>query len=258
IGKQLAIRDAFEFIEAMLSGKTDWLDTGEDIHDVVSFYKTQLPTWRKLLEALTGFGDNRDVLLKEATSAVALAELEAIRNNPTPYGHIPRIEGLIKTVEGVNEAAAQVKRERALKSIDTKIAEVMKALDQVQASAYLRNRALLALQELKTKVAGLSSIPKILYQQEQAGTLLDDAMEVIEKASQKSATVAKDPGAATGSTVLTTGPRTTPPKPIKVIRAADLSPSIYLETEAEVEAYLARLKAELLDVIQSGKRARIS
>jgi hypothetical protein len=258
IGKQLAIRDAFEFIEAMLSGKTDWLDTGEDIHDVISFYKTQLPCWRKLLEALTGFGDNRDVLLKEATSAAALAELEAIRDNPTPYGHIPRIEGLIKTVEGVNEAAAQVKRERALKSIDTKIAEVMKALDQVQASAYLRNKALLALQELKTKVAGLSSIPKILYQQEQAGTLLDDAMEVIEKASQKSATVAKDPGAATGSTVLTTGAMTTPPKPITVIRAADLSPSIYLETEAEVEAYLARLKAELLDVIQSGKRARIS
>jgi hypothetical protein len=42
-----------------------------------------------------------------------------------------------------------------------------------------------------------------------------------------------------------------------VIRAADLSPSIYLETEAEVEAYVAKLKAELLDTIQSGKRARI-
>ena len=258
IGKQLAIRDAFEFIEAMLSGKTDWLDTGEDIHDVVSFYKTQLPTWRKLLEALTGFGDNRDVLLKDATSAAALADLEAIRDNPTPYGQIPRVEGLIKIVEGINEAAAQVKRERALKSIDAKIAEVMKSLDQVQASADLRNKALLALQELKTKVAGLSSIPKILYLQELAGNLLDDAMAVIEKESSKSASVAKDPGAATGSTVLTTGINTTHPKLSRVIRAADLSPSIYLETEAEVEAYVANLKAELLDVIQSGKRARIS
>jgi hypothetical protein len=45
IGKQLAIRDAFEFIETMLAAKSDWLDTSEDIHDVVSFYKTQLPTW---------------------------------------------------------------------------------------------------------------------------------------------------------------------------------------------------------------------
>jgi hypothetical protein len=42
-----------------------------------------------------------------------------------------------------------------------------------------------------------------------------------------------------------------------VIRAADLSPSIYLETEADVEAYVAKLKAELLDTIKSGKRARI-
>ena len=83
-------------------------------------------------------------------------------------------------------------------------------------------------------------------------------MEVIEKAIQKPASVANDPGAATGPTVLTTSTNTKPPKPSKVIRAADLSPSIYLETEAEVEAYVAKLKAELLDVIQSGKRARIS
>ena len=151
IGKQLAIRDAFEFIEAMLAAKNDWLDTSEDIHDVVSFYKTQLPTWRKLLEALNGFGDNREVLLKEPTSAAALTDLEAIRDNPTPYSQIPRIDTLIKAVEAVSEAAAQDKRERALKSIDAKIAEVQKSLDQIQADADLRNKALHPLQDLKTK-----------------------------------------------------------------------------------------------------------
>lgn len=251
IGKQLAIRDAFEFIEVMLTAKNDWLDTSDDIHDVVSFYKTQLPTWRKLLEALTGFGDNRDVLLKDAISAAALADLEAIRDNPTPYGQIPRIEGLIKTVEGINEAAAQVKRERALKSIDAKITEVMKSLDQVQASPDLRNKALHPLQDLKTKVAGLTSIPKILYQQEQAGNLLDDAMMAIQAAIDKPPTPP-----VPGKPQAPTQPMPQP-KPSKVIRAADLSPSIYLETEAEVETYVAKLKAELLDTIHSGKRARI-
>jgi hypothetical protein len=253
IGKQLAIRDAFEFIEAMLSAKADWLDTGEDIHDVVSFYKTQLPTWRKLLEALAGFSDNHDILLKDATSAATLAELEGIRENAAPYRHIPRIEGLIKTVEGINEAAAQVKREYALTSIDAKIAEVMKSLDQVHASADIRNKALLPLQELKTKVSGLSSIPRILYQQEQAGILLDDAMEVIEQAGQKPIIGTKQPGAAPSPM----GAGTTSPKPSKVIRAADMSPSIYLETEAEVETYITKLKTELLATIHSGKRARI-
>ena len=262
IGKQLAIRDAFEFIETMLAAKSDWLDTSEDIHDVVSFYKTQLPTWNKLLEALAGFVDNREVLQKDPLSATALADLESIRDNLAPYGQIPRIDALIKTVEGINESAAQVKRERALNSIDVKIAEVVKSLDQVQAPADLRNKALLPLQELKTKVAGLSSIPKIMYLQEQAGTLLDDAMGVIEKASQqatpKAPTVVKDSGATTTSTVLTTAPKSVAPKPAKVIRAADLSPTIYLETEAEVETYIARLKAELLVAIKAGQRARIS
>ena len=262
IGKQLAIRDAFEFIETMLAAKSDWLETSEDIHDVVSFYKTQLPTWSKLLEALAGFVDNREVLQKDPLSATALADLESIRDNPVPYGQIPRIDALIKTVEGINESAAQVKRERALNSIDVKIAEVVKSLDQVQAPSDLRNKTLYPLQELKTKVAGLSSIPKIMYLQEQAGTLLDDAMDVIEKASQqatpKAPTVVKDSGATTTSTVLTTAPKSVAPKPSKVIRAADLSPTIYLETEAEVETYITRLKAELLGAIKAGQRARIS
>ena len=47
------------------------------------------------------------------------------------------------------------------------------------------------------------------------------------------------------------------PKPAKVIRAADLSGKSYLETEAEVEEYLAKLRAELLAAIKAGQRARI-
>jgi hypothetical protein len=254
IGKQLAIRDAFEFIEAMLAAKNDWLDTSEDIHDVVSFYKTQLPTWRKLLEALTGFGDNRDVLLKDAASAAALTDLEVIRDNPAPYSQIPRIDALIKIVETVSEAAAQDKRERALKSIDAKIAEVQKSLDQIQAGADLRNEALHPLQDLKTKVAGLSSIPKILYHQDQGGILLDDAMMAIQAALPKPTPPVTPPEPGKPVPPPVSVPQ---PKPSKVIRAADFSPSIYLETEADVEAYVAKLKAELLDTIQSGKRARI-
>jgi len=257
IGKQLAIRDAAEFIETMLSAKSDWLDTSEDIHDVVSFYKTQLPTWRKLLDALSGFADNRDVLLKLPAVATALADLESIRDNPTPYGQIPRVETLIKTVEAANETAAQQRRERALNSIDAKIGEVMKSLDQVQAAAALRNKALQPLQELKTKVAALSSIPKILYFQDQGGNLLDDAMLIIESASQKRATVLEDSGGTTTEKVLTTAADTAAPKPSRVIRAAELSPTIYLETEAEVESYVAKLKSELLATIKAGQRARI-
>ena len=47
-------------------------------------------------------------------------------------------------------------------------------------------------------------------------------------------------------------------KPTRVIRAADLATQSYLESEAEVEDYLARLRVELLAAIKAGQRARIS
>ncbi len=46
-------------------------------------------------------------------------------------------------------------------------------------------------------------------------------------------------------------------KTTKVIRAADLSSKTYLETEADVDAYVAKLKAELIAAIRAGHIARI-
>ncbi len=259
IAKQLAIRDPFEFIEAILTGKDDWLDTATDIHDVISFYKTQITTWRRMLEALAEFADNREALIKHDQAAPALRDLETIRDNPTPYGQISRIDALISTVEGVNTRLAQDKRERAFFSIDAKIGEVQKALDAAAAGADLRNKALQHLQQLKTAIASLTSIPKILYLQEQAGDALDKAMESIVIATPKIpsnvAMQAKGSAAA-----LYTGESVAPfitPKPIKVIHAADLSIKSYLENEAEVEDYIAKLKAELMAAIKTGQRARI-
>lgn len=47
------------------------------------------------------------------------------------------------------------------------------------------------------------------------------------------------------------------PKPSQVVRVADFSPKTYLETEAEVDAYVISLKARLLAVLQAGQRVRI-
>ncbi len=252
IGKQLAIRDGFEFIAAMLEAKKDWLDATDDAHDVVSFYKSQLPTWKRLLAALTAFADNREILVKSAESAKALATLEAIRGNPPPSGQIPQIDGLIQTIRGINDVAVVQHREQAIKRADALIAEVIKTLDKVQAGSDLRNQALLPLQELKVNIGGLASIPRIRYQEEQAGNLLDEAMLAIERATAPppSPPTAAPPGTPPAATVK-------PPRPSKVIHAAEFAQTIYLESEAEVETYIDKLKTELLGAIRSGHRARI-
>jgi hypothetical protein len=256
IGKQLAIADSFEFVEALVKNRDAWLDLAEDAHDVTSFYKTQRPTWQRLLDALERYGDNRDALDKDLQAAVALGTLESIRDNPAPWGMVSQIEPLIAIVDTLNEALAQGKREHALLSIDAKIAEVLHALDAAHADAQLRNRALLKLQEFKTKLVGLTSIPKIFYLQDQAGDALDIAMAMID-----ASTPVVQPGRAaengTNDTAIRTTPAAVVPKPSKLLRPAELVGKTYLETEDEVDAYLTRLKGELLKAIQAGQRVRL-
>src|SRR5690606_24037128 len=121
IGKQLAVADSFEFIEAFIKDRDAWLDLADDAHDVSSFYKTQRSSWQRMLEALERYADNRDALDKNVQAAAALGTLESIRDNPAPWGMISQIESLIAGLDAINEELAQGKREHALLSIDGKI-----------------------------------------------------------------------------------------------------------------------------------------
>lgn len=257
IGKQLATGDSFAFIESLLASKDDWLDTAEDIHDLVNFYKTQITAWRKLLEGLRAFADNREALNKLPPAASALTELAQIRDNPRPYGQVNRIEPLLATVTAANEQLAQEKRERALLSIDSKIAEVQTKLEATGATPEVSNKALKSLQDLKTRVSSQVSIAQILYLQGQGGELMDEAIALVEAAA-KPATAVAVPGAIIQA--LTTGSPNVAnlvTKPTRVVRAADLATKSYLETEVDVDVYLAKLKTELLAVIRAGQKARV-
>jgi hypothetical protein len=60
----------------------------------------------------------------------------------------------------------------------------------------------------------------------------------------------------------TTPPPPAPPappvaKPIRVVRVADLGAKTYLETEQDVDAYVAKLRAELMAAIAAGHRTRV-
>ncbi len=222
-----------------------------------------LTTWRRMLEALHRFEPNRPALTKESVAANALQQLETIRDNLTPYQQVNQIEPLIQSVEAVNAKLVEAKREHALLLLEKKITEVNQALDQAHAQADLRNRALMSLQQIKLDIAAQTSIPQIHYLQEQSGNLLDSAMDMI-SAALKSTTV-KPPLAAkatgdSSTAINLDGEQATQavtPLPAKVIRAADYSSKSYLESEAEVEEYITKLRAELMAAIKAGQRARI-
>ncbi len=216
-----------------------------------------------MLEAMTGFADNHTELAKDPAAAAAMAELERIHASRTPYGQVNKIESLLATVDKVNDNLAAERRTRALEAIDSKIVEATQALDATQAEAAVRNSVLKPLQDLKHQLAGLSSIPRILFLQNRAGDLLDEVMDKLAQAEKAKAPL---PPPGDNKTTEQTGEKTslvppapvTPPsRPIKVIRISDLGGKTYLESETDVDDYLRQLKSALLNAIKSGQKARV-
>jgi hypothetical protein len=143
-------------------------------------------------------------------------------------------------------------------SIDSKITEVQVKLSAASATPDLNNKALHALQVLKTRIASQTSIAQILYLQAQGGDAMDESITLIEDIMAKAVHHVATPGNATQP--IHTGQANVPQPAVKttrVIRAADFSAKTYLETEHDVEAFVTKLKAELLTTVRAGQKARL-
>ena len=127
-----------------------------------------------------------------------------------------------------------------------------RALNQIGAAPALCNRALQPLQTLKVKVAGMTSLPQIVYLQGQAGDRLDEAMAVI-----RLSVAPPPPPPVPGKPPVVVPPPPAAPKESKTVHASALLKRSYLESEAEIDEYLGRLRARLVDVVKAGQRVRV-
>jgi hypothetical protein len=145
-----------------------------------------------------------------------------------------------------------------LLSIDEKLAEVQAKLLAVSANPDVSNKALHLLQDLKARIAFQTSIAQILYLQGQGGDAMDEAITLIEAAVAVKSSQVVEPGSTTKTPPTGTGiVPNAPAKTTKVVKASEFSTKTYLETEADVDAYISKLKEELLAAVRSGQIARI-
>lgn len=268
IKQQLNIRDAFEFIEKINQDKNDWLDYADDLADIEQFYKTQVGVWTSMLETLNLAQENHTELdyISEAQSAIQ--QLKQIRNNATPWGMVAQIPALVETLKQQNSKVIQLAYEASKSDIEKAIHEVKQNLAQYNADADLSNGVLQPLQSHLQRVATLTNVARIKTSVNDAHRLADNAIAEIAEALKPKPAPSPQPSAssaplatsvsggatATASVTATIAPKIE--KPVEV-DAARFSSKLYLETEAEVDAYIAKLKAELLGIVQSGKKARI-
>ncbi|CCQ10850.1 ATPase-like protein [Pseudoalteromonas luteoviolacea B = ATCC 29581] len=284
-------QSSFQFIEQFLASENDLLDFEEDYQDIEDFYETQFATWQKLHRALTiDFDRNRTALEKDNDALAALKKLENIYNKPRPYREIKDIEPLIESVSKVNDQLLQDKRAHAKSRIEHRIEQVQKQITAAHVPSELSNRALRPLQLALQRLDGLSGIAEILQEQADSINLEEDAYDLINKhIEDQQALAAKQPkeaasnstsdsSAASGSTTNTgsggyESPSTEPqqvaepavntpiPKKIVSIDTAsiirDVNATGVIETEQDIDTYLAALKEKLTSLVNSNNKVRI-
>ena len=247
INKLLADTDSYKFIERFNTLKSDLLDLADNFHDLEHFYDHQKPTWEKLRKAADRFKLNRMELERDERAAPALKRMEEILSAPSPYGIIKDAEDLITTVEAVNTALVERRRGEALKTIDGHIATIIGDVEKAGGDAALRTACLQPLERLRGQVVKQESLAHITQAESEAVRQFDAAIKRIEEfVNQKG-----DDGGGGGDDK--------PPvvKPQRVIKPAQLVTKTYLETQGDIDVFLAELRQQLEKAIAENERIQI-
>jgi len=289
-------QSSFQFIELFLSSGNDLVDFEEDYQDLENFYESQFSTWQRLHNALNiDFDRNRTALEKDADALAALQKLESIYNKARPYRDIREIEPLIEKVTKVNQSQLSDKRAHAKSRIEHRIEQVQKQIKEVNVPSELSNKALRPLQLALQRLDGLTGIAEILQEQADAINLEEDAYELInkfieeqqaemarkakeeaERAAPQAAAASQNTGDNKGSDVTNVDyepTKTQPPKvaepapkkllPKKIVSIDTLSvmrevnSAGIIETEGDIDNYLAALKNKLTVLVNSNNKVRI-
>lgn len=237
----LALDESKKFIERFDERRTDLLDLADDFNDLQQFYEHQRPTWERLRAASDKFGLNRLELERDEKASPALRRVGEILTATSPYGLVHETDQLIKTIGDVNDRLVADRRGEALKKLDGLVAAVQGDVERVGEDESLKSACLRPLEGVRTQVAGQESLAHLAQAEAEGIRLRDRALEQIEKFQKEKSAKGDAPKV----------------KPLRVIRAAELSGKAYLETPDDVQAFVDALNKALDDALAKDQRIEI-
>ena len=241
----LATGASKSFLARFNERSADLLDLSDTFHDVNHFYEHQRPMWDKLRKASTRFELNRMELERDDAAGSALRRISEILAASHPYKLVKEADGLIRTVGNVNEALLSKHRVKATASIAAHTKFVSTDIAVAGGDDALKSALIAPLEDLTNRVATYESIAHIDQAEAEAVRLCDEALNKAERALAKNA---NDGKAVADKSRL---------KPRRVILPINLVKATYLETQADVDAFLEDLRAELADAISKNERIEI-
>lgn len=243
----LASDDSYKFIQQLTEQKNELLDYADHFTNLEQFYEHQKPTWERLRKAYDRFQRNRLELERDAQAGVALKRMQQILNASSPYSLIKETEGLTATVSAVNNALVAAARQQALAKIDGHLVTVTRDIEAAKGDAGLRAACMKPLEELKGAVLSEESLAHITQIEAEALKEFDIATSRIEESVRRAIEQSKEQEVQSKPAL----------KKKRVVEPAKLVTSSYLETQADVEAFLKTLRLELERALTKDERIEI-
>jgi hypothetical protein len=237
-----------KFLKRLLENRTELLEVSDHFGDLHGFYTNQRTAWDALRSGVQAFGQNRLQIDSDATAGPALARMEEILAAKHPYELLPEAAELTHTVQVANDALVSAARKPAMAEIQRCLEGVETELKKASADSALRSKATAGLKKLlETAATSDVSIAHIAQAAQAATTAFDQAMLAIES----SLVPAVDGTAVSGA------PPVPAPKKRRVVSVRAIWTDGFLENQADVDAFLEKLRQELVAGINAGERIQI-
>ena len=241
----LVPEDSNKFLAQFIEHKNELLDLTEGFHDLEQFYEHQRPMWDKLRAASSKFELNQMELERHDSAVSALRRMNEILSTASPYGLIREAEGLISTIREVNEELLSVRRAQVLATINQQAADVGAEISTACGDESLKTMCLIPLENLAKQVSAQDSLAHIGQAETESVRLKDEALTMVE---QYLARKAEEGKTEQDKPVV---------KPRRIVSPVNLVKSPYLESQADVDAFLDDLRKELIDALTKNERIEI-
>lgn len=239
-------KDNVALIECVLQREKDLYDAQEAMQNVEGFFKTQVPVFDAAVKFDADLRNDLDYIRKDEEANQALNTVRLITMIPSDgkydYKRIPELNGLMAKVKASHDAMLEEKRTELLEVVRQCMAEIHMAADGGAGTAKaISDKADTYYAQQKTKIAETTSLALMEGFPIPMWNYRDDAVSKIEFARQ--------PTKVVGS-LKKEEDRPLAQKTYKAIFRQSLLKTARLESDAEVDAYVDKLRAQLKTLLK--------
>ena len=222
-------KDNIALLNRMVVCQDDFLDNSEDMADVTAFFKNQRNIFDNALAMLHKMDAEKDYLQAESEAKMALSQIRSIVNMPSPYNKISELPNLMQDVTKIYNGLLELKKQEVLADIQSAMAEIHQTATVKQRDILEKADSALTAKRDAVKVCEtITALDAMKIQIANIRQQYLKALVVVEKPDVKTLT----------------------------LNRASICFSAKLESEKDVDDYLAKLKDKLMqsldehDVVQ--------